>query len=75
MHVRRPIGRCARTRNGTAGEAGGQNPPANSKRALDRENAYSHSIVPGGLDVMSKTTRLTSRISLIIREAICSSKS
>ena len=37
--------------------------------------SYSHSIVPGGLDVMSSTTRLTSRISPIIREAICSSRS
>ena len=36
---------------------------------------YSHSIVPGGLDVMSRTTRLTSRISPIMREAICSSRS
>jgi hypothetical protein len=36
---------------------------------------YSHSIVPGGLDVMSKTTRFTSRSSLIMREAIVSSKS
>src|SRR5215211_8340082 len=37
--------------------------------------AYSHSMVPGGLLVMSSTTRLTSRISLIIREAIRSSRS
>src|SRR5215217_6883183 len=37
--------------------------------------AHSHSIVPGGLLVMSSTTRLTSRISLIMREAICSSRS
>ena len=36
---------------------------------------HSHSIVPGGLLVMSSTTRLTSRISLIMREAICSSRS
>ena len=36
---------------------------------------HSHSIVPGGLDVMSSTTRLTSRISLIIRDAIRSSRS
>ncbi len=36
---------------------------------------YSHSIVPGGLLVMSSTTRPTGRISLIIREAICSSRS
>ena len=36
---------------------------------------YSHSIVPGGFDVMSRTTRLTSRISLIMREAMRSSRS
>ena len=36
---------------------------------------YSHSIVPGGLDVMSRTTRPTGRISLIIRFEICSSRS
>ena len=36
---------------------------------------YSHSIVPGGLLVMSSTTRPTGRISLIIRDAICSSRS
>src|SRR5262249_62257782 len=41
----------------------------------EAEQAYSHSIVPGGLLVMSSTTRFTSRISLIIREAICSSRS
>ena len=36
---------------------------------------YSHSMVPGGFDVMSSTTRFTWRISLIIREAIFSSRS
>ena len=36
---------------------------------------YSHSMVPGGLLVMSSTTRLTSESSPIIREAICSSRS
>jgi 8-oxo-dGTP pyrophosphatase MutT (NUDIX family) len=36
---------------------------------------YSHSIVPGGLLVISSTTRPTGRISLIIRDAICSSRS
>ena len=36
---------------------------------------YSHSIVPGGLLVMSSTTRPTGRISPIIRAAICSSRS
>src|SRR3954453_5007325 len=43
--------------------------------ADDEPRDYSHSIVPGGLLVMSSTTRLTSRISLIIRDAICSSRS
>ena len=42
---------------------------------LRGERRHSHSIVPGGFDVMSSTTRLTSRISLIMREAICSSRS
>jgi hypothetical protein len=37
--------------------------------------AYSHSIVPGGFDVMSSTTRFTSRSSLIMREATFSSRS
>ena len=36
---------------------------------------YSHSMVPGGLLVMSSTTRPTGRISPIIRAAICSSRS
>jgi hypothetical protein len=40
-----------------------------------RRQGYSHSMVPGGLLVMSNTTRLTSRNSLIMREAIVSSKS
>ena len=44
-------------------------------RALGRGRRYSHSIVPGGLLVMSSTTRLTSRSSLIMRDAICSSRS
>ncbi len=33
-------------------------------------DAYSHSIVPGGLLVMSSTTRLTSGTSLVIRVEI-----
>ena len=36
---------------------------------------YSHSMVPGGLLVMSSTTRLTSRTSLVIRVLIFSSTS
>ena len=38
-------------------------------------SGYSHSMVPGGLLVMSRTTRPTGRISPIIRAAICSSRS
>ena len=51
--------------------------PTPKRTADDRHvaAAHSHSIVPGGLDVMSSTTRLTSRISPIMREAICSSRS
>jgi soluble lytic murein transglycosylase-like protein len=45
------------------------------RRVTGPGRTYSHSIVPGGLDVMSSTTRLTSRSSLIIRDAICSSRS
>ena len=37
--------------------------------------SYSHSIVPGGFDVMSSVTRFTCAISLIIREATFSSRS
>ena len=50
------------------------NPNADS-RCGETPPDHSHSIVPGGLEVMSSTTRLTSRISLIMREAICSSRS
>ncbi len=40
-----------------------------------RRQGYSHSIVPGGLDVTSRTTRFTSRTSLVIRVEIRSSTS
>ena len=58
-HVARARARAARGHGGAASD----------------RRRYSHSIVPGGLLVMSSTTRLTSRSSLIIREAICSSRS
>ena len=50
-------------------------PGRRRSRGLSAWPLYSHSIVPGGLLVMSSTTRLTSRISLIIRDAIRSSRS
>ena len=43
--------------------------------ACGRARRYSHSMVPGGLLVMSRTTRLTSRTSLVIRVEIRSSTS
>ena len=63
---------------GRTASAGGRQPiklrrvaPGAARRPGD----HSHSMVPGGLDVMSRTTRLTSRSSLIMREAICSRRS
>jgi hypothetical protein len=46
-----------------------------ARRRLAAAPNYSHSIVPGGFDVMSRTTRFTCGISLIIRDAIRSSRS
>ena len=37
--------------------------------------AYSHSMVPGGFDVMSRVTRFTSRTSLVMRVEILASTS
>jgi len=71
MHVRRPKGGVRAWAGGFGSDRTRPQQPA----SLARESAYSHSIVPGGLLVMSSTTRLTSRISLIMREAICSSRS
>ena len=51
-----------------AGEDAYEQPP-------DDPADYSHSIVPGGFDVMSSVTRFTCGISLIIREATFSSRS
>ncbi|GAB4668846.1 hypothetical protein MAHJHV65_20240 [Mycobacterium avium subsp. hominissuis] len=44
-------------------------------RAHFRRGGYSHSMVPGGLLVMSSTTRLTSGTSLVMRVEIRSSTS
>ena len=49
--------------------------PHISRPYTDARGRYSHSMVPGGFDVMSSTTRLTSRSSPIMRAAICSSRS
>ena len=40
-----------------------------------REVAHSHSMVPGGFEVMSRVTRLTSATSLVMRVEIFSSRS
>ena len=64
-----PGGRCARTRSRQDPRAAAPAPEGPAASALLPLDG------PGGLDVMSSTTRLTSRISLIMREAICSSRS
>ena len=43
--------------------------------ALSRRSGHSHSMVPGGLLVTSRTTRLTSRTSLVMRVEIFASTS
>lgn len=43
--------------------------------AATNGKAHSHSIVPGGFDVTSSTTRLTSRTSLVMRLEIFESTS
>ena len=53
-----------------------RDPPHRMIRArVSRRVAHSHSIVPGGLEVMSTVTRLTSRTSLVMRVEIVSSTS
>ena len=47
----------------------------NAKRLDSTALPYSHSMVPGGLLVTSRTTRLTSRTSLVIRVEIRASRS
>ena len=69
-------GRAAALAGGPGGARRRRGRPAPQRPACRGLGArYSHSIVPGGLEVMSSTTRPTGRISLIIREAICSSRS
>ena len=49
--------------------------PATPAMTLRSWYCYSHSMVPGGLDVTSKATRLTSRTSLVMRVEIRASTS
>lgn len=64
------------TKNAKAGppENGGRL-SASREGARGLRGAYSHSMVPGGLDVMSRTTRLTSATSLVMRVEMRSSTS
>ncbi len=41
----------------------------------ENQHRYSHSIVPGGFEVMSSTTRFTPDTSLVIRFEILASRS
>src|SRR5690606_18144776 len=67
-HGRRAPGARSRTRAPVGitpvGSHPGITPPPSPPRG------HSHSIVPGGFDVTSSTTRLTSRTSLVIRVEI-----
>src|SRR5690606_38502434 len=68
---------AAQPRGGPGHLAGGQGhggarPPAPASRL---HGPHSHSIVPGGLLVTSRTTRLISGTSLVIREEIRASTS
>ena len=56
------------------GRPGPTRPQTHAEKRAPRR-AHSHSMVPGGLLVMSSTTRLTSRNSLIMREAMRSRRS
>jgi membrane-bound lytic murein transglycosylase len=56
----------------TGGASGAEQVPLTARETGAR---YSHSMVPGGLLVMSSTTRLTSATSLVIRVEIRSSTS
>ena len=49
--------------------------PEKERRQLHFRGSHSHSMVPGGLLVMSSTTRLTSATSLVIRVEMRSSTS
>ena len=53
----------------------GVSSPLVKRRASQRDPSYSHSMVPGGLLVMSSTTRLTSATSLVMRVEMRSSTS
>ena len=61
-------------------DLGGDREPSGAQRVGEaagslRRDRYSHSIVPGGLLVTSRTTRLTSATSLVIRVEMRSSTS
>jgi hypothetical protein len=49
--------------------------PLRTAPAAPRRHGHSHSIVPGGLDVTSKATRFTPSTSLMMREAMRSTRS
>ncbi|CQD19360.1 hypothetical protein BN000_04505 [Mycobacterium europaeum] len=65
-----------RNRGGNVATKAGRREPVMCREATrQRRETYSHSMVPGGLLVMSSTTRLTSATSLVIRVEIRSSTS
>src|SRR5213078_2702319 len=72
------LGRAERGERGRDRERGVGRAPQRLRRRRSRPlpgGCYSHSIVEGGFDVMSSTTRFTAGTSLTIRDEIVSSRS
>ena len=67
--------RYGRDRGSLRNRGGNVATKAGARDPRQRRETYSHSMVPGGLLVMSSTTRLTSATSLVIRVEIRSSTS
>ena len=75
-HLRSGIRECAAGRTLAAQCSASRTFAAESRRKPQKAGrTYSHSMVPGGLLVMSSTTRLTSGTSLVIRVEMRSSTS
>jgi hypothetical protein len=73
MFSRRPCPECAAGR--TFGLECAADRTLGAERPHKPTRSYSHSMVPGGLLVMSSTTRLTSGTSLVMRVEMRSSTS
>jgi hypothetical protein len=66
-HYASPTGSVDKETNGTKAAGARATARGQAGGALLPRCPYSHSIVPGGLEVMSRVTRLTPRHSLMMR--------